>query len=84
MVADKKTKLLSGTPVSPGLTFGEARVVSSLEQTIVKRSLELNQVEEEIARFNKAVEESLGELIKLKESAGKKLMVRFRKYSIVN
>ncbi|MFH2037303.1 MAG: phosphoenolpyruvate--protein phosphotransferase [Candidatus Zixiibacteriota bacterium] len=73
MVPNKKTKILSGTPVSPGLTFGEARVVSSLEQTIVKRPLEPSQVASEIARLNKAVEESLGELIKLKESAGKKI-----------
>ena len=64
MVVAKKTLNLDGIPVCPGLTFGVARVVYSWEQTIEERDIEESEVENEIFRFKKAVEDSLTEIRK--------------------
>ena len=69
----KKTLILKGSPVSPGLTFGEARVVYNLEQTVEALPIKTSEVDQEIERLNKAVEDSVNELLKLKEAAGKKM-----------
>jgi phosphotransferase system enzyme I (PtsI) len=73
MTALKKTLILRGVPASPGLTFGEARVVYSWEQSIEERLLSPSDIDNEISRFDKAVNESLAELTKWKESAGRRI-----------
>jgi phosphotransferase system enzyme I (PtsI) len=67
----KKTLELKGVAACPGLAFGEARVVYSWEQAIVEREISEAEVEEEYARLDDAVRETLVELEKFKESAGK-------------
>ncbi|UCD94366.1 MAG: phosphoenolpyruvate--protein phosphotransferase [Candidatus Zixiibacteriota bacterium] len=67
----KKTLKLKGVAACPGLTFGEARVVYSWEQAIEEREISELEVEEEYARLDGAVKETLVELEKFKESAGK-------------
>jgi len=69
----KKTIELQGIAASPGLTFGEARVVYSWDQSIEERPITPEEVNHEISRLDKAIENSLIELEKLKESAGKKI-----------
>ncbi len=73
MVVAKKTLNLDGIPVCPGLTFGVARVVYSWEQTIEERDIEESEVENEIFRFKKAVEDSLTEIRKWRDSAGRRI-----------
>ncbi len=73
MVPDKRTLTLSGEPASPGLTFGEARVVYSFEQTIEERDITSDQIQDEIDRLDKAVKVTQIELEKIKDSAGKKI-----------
>jgi len=70
--ARKRTKL-RGIPAAPGLTFGEARVVYSWDQTIEEREITSGQLDEELLRLDHAVEESLAELETLKDSATRKI-----------
>ncbi len=73
MTAVKKTMVLNGTPACPGLTFGEARVVYSWEQSIEERDIEVSEIDNEVSRFEQAVEDSLAEIRKWKESAGRRI-----------
>jgi len=73
MTAKEKELILEGIPASPGVTFGEARVIYSLEQTIEERPIGENEVDDEIARLDAAVAESVAELKKLKASASEKI-----------
>lgn len=73
MTKPKKTLKLTGVPGSPGLTFGEARVVYSWEQSVEERAIAGSEVDNEIDRLDSAVEEAVAELKKLKESAGQKI-----------
>jgi phosphoenolpyruvate-protein phosphotransferase (PTS system enzyme I) len=73
MTASKKTITLNGIPVCPGLIYGEARVVYSWEQTIEERDIDKTDIENELARFDKAVEDSLTEIRKWRDSAGRSI-----------
>jgi phosphotransferase system enzyme I (PtsI) len=73
MISDVKALILSGIAASPGIAFGEARVVYSWEQSVEERIIAEDQVDEEIARLDRAIEESLVELEKWIQSAGQKL-----------
>ncbi len=72
MTTSKKPILLEGVAASPGIAFGEARVVYSWEQSVEERDIEASQVEEEIKRLDRAVAGCMDELRQLKESAGRK------------
>jgi phosphotransferase system enzyme I (PtsI) len=73
MTAAKKTMILNGIPVCPGLIYGEARVVYSWEQTIEERDIGQSEIKNEILRFDKAVEDSLTEIRKWRDSAGRSI-----------
>jgi len=73
MTAAKKTLNLDGIPVCPGLTYGEARVVYSWEQTIEERDIAESDIKNEITRFEKAVGEALKEIKKWRDSAGRNI-----------
>ncbi len=65
--------IIEGIPASPGLTFGEARVVYSWEQSIEESDIEVSEIENEVSRFEQAVEDSLAEIRKWKDSAGRRI-----------
>ncbi|MBI4605540.1 MAG: hypothetical protein HY721_26545 [Planctomycetes bacterium] len=51
-----------GIPVSPGVGIGEAAVIGQEDLRIQRRSIPRSQVEEEIARFERGVEQAVGEI----------------------
>nr|MBN2278260.1 phosphoenolpyruvate--protein phosphotransferase [candidate division Zixibacteria bacterium] len=73
MAIKEKESTFKGIPAAPGVTFGEARVVYSLEQTVEERVIGRDEVDSEIARLDDAVSESVAELETLKKSATEKI-----------
>lgn len=73
MVTRKKSPLIKGIAASPGLAFGEARVIFKWEHSIEERIVPASGVNAEIARLDKAVEETLVELERWRKSAGQKI-----------
>jgi len=73
MTKNKKTFELSGVGASAGTTYGEARVVYSLDQSVEERSITEAEVDQEISLLNNAVQDALVELEQLKVTAGKKI-----------
>jgi phosphoenolpyruvate-protein phosphotransferase (PTS system enzyme I) len=73
MTKAKTEVILNGIPASPGEAFGEARVIYSWERTIEDREISADDVEKEIVLLDKAVEESLTEILKLKGAARRKI-----------
>ncbi|MDK2918142.1 MAG: phosphoenolpyruvate-protein phosphotransferase system enzyme [Candidatus Petromonas sp.] len=60
-----------GTGASPGIAVGKALVIKNEELVIEKKNIE--NIEEEKNRFEKAVEESKEQLLSIKEKASKEL-----------
>lgn len=67
------TFTLKGTSASSGIAFGEARIVYSDEQSIVERNILKKNLNQEIDRFDRAVEITVKELQKYRKKAGQKL-----------
>ncbi len=68
-----ETIILKGIPASSGIAFGEARVVYSGEQSIVERNIEKDDIDREIDRLDRAVEQTTQDLQKYQRKAGQKL-----------
>ncbi len=64
---EKKETMFHGIPAAHGIAFGEAFVVSTEDIPISAEKIPNNQVEEEIKRFEKALEETEAELQKLRK-----------------
>jgi len=73
MITVTETKIIKGIPASPGIAFGEARVVYTGEQSIVERAIAREDIEREIERLDQAVEATVKELQKYQKKAGQKL-----------
>ncbi len=73
MTNNTETRILKGIPASPGLAFGEARVVYTGEQSIVERTIAHESVELELVRLDQAVAATVKELQKYQKKAGQKL-----------
>jgi len=64
---EKKETMFHGIPAAHGIAFGEAFVVSTEDIPISVEKIPGDQVEEEIKRFEKALEETEAELQKLRK-----------------
>jgi phosphotransferase system enzyme I (PtsI) len=73
MVVQKKTIIIKGIPASPGIAFGEARVILRGAQSIEERIIPAAQIEQEIVRLDNAIDETLVELETWRKSAGQKI-----------
>ena len=73
MVVQKKTSIIKGIPASPGLAFGEARVILRGAQSIEERIIPAAHIEQEIVRLDNAIDETLVELESWRKSAGQKI-----------
>lgn len=66
-------QVFRGLPVSPGIAIGRVLVVDDDLRRVVKRSIKPGQAKAEIARFDKAVEQSLEELAEVHAKARKEM-----------
>jgi phosphotransferase system enzyme I (PtsI) len=73
MVVGKKKTIIKGVPASPGLAFGEARVIFKWEQSIEERIIPEAQIDDEILRLDNAIDETMVELEKWRKAAGQKI-----------
>lgn len=73
MKNQKKNRIWLGTSASPGIAIGRAYRLDREEIKIREENLPSDQVEDEILRFKKALNEAKIEISKLKDSVGKKL-----------
>lgn len=64
---EKKETMFHGIPAAHGIAFGEAFIVSTEDIPISVEKIPGDQVEEEIKRFEKALEETEAELQKLRK-----------------
>ncbi|KAF0245236.1 MAG: phosphotransferase system enzyme I [Planctomycetota bacterium] len=55
-------QILKGTPVSPGIVIGEAFLLDLEEYRMPRRAVEPEQIEQEVARFQTAVDAVVGEI----------------------
>ncbi|MDD4051964.1 MAG: phosphoenolpyruvate--protein phosphotransferase [candidate division Zixibacteria bacterium] len=58
----KEEIILKGIPVSGGVALGEAQVLRDPSFQIVRRQIPASQIQEELARLDKAREKAIGEL----------------------
>jgi phosphotransferase system enzyme I (PtsI) len=66
--------MLRGIPISSGIARGEAFVLSSVDHLLVpRRSVEVAEVEGELARFNVAIGTAEKELLALREEVAKRI-----------
>lgn len=73
MKNQKKNRIWLGISASPGIAIGKAYRLNRAEINIKEENLSSDQVEDEILRFEKALNEAKIEISKLKESIAKKL-----------
>ncbi len=73
MIIDKKTVIIKGISASPGIAYGIARVIYKWEQSIEERTIEENQIENEMSQLDTAVEKTLEELSKCQKTADAKI-----------
>lgn len=66
--AEKKEMIFEGIPVSPGIAFGEAYVVNVEDLAIIAESITDDQIDDEIKRFESALEETEADLRKLHQA----------------
>ncbi|HSG98971.1 MAG TPA: phosphoenolpyruvate--protein phosphotransferase [candidate division Zixibacteria bacterium] len=64
---------IQGIPASGGVALGEARVVYAWDAMIRERHIEPEDVPAEISRVERAVEKTIAELTRIRDSAGKSL-----------
>ena len=64
---------IQGIPASSGVAVGEARVVFEWDTLIRQRQIDESEVPGEIARVEQAVEKTIAELTRIRDSAGKAL-----------
>jgi len=69
----RKNEVWLGIPASPGIAIGKVYLLDRKEIRIKEEKLEYGQVQDEILRFKKALEEAKKEILKLKENVNKKL-----------
>ncbi len=60
--------IFEGIPVSPGIAFGEAYVVNVEDLAIIAESITDDQIDDEIKRFESALEETEADLRKLHQA----------------
>ena len=73
MKNQKKNRIWLGISASPGIAIGKVYRLNRAEINIREENLSSDQVENEILRFEKALNEAKIEISKLKESVAKKL-----------
>jgi phosphotransferase system enzyme I (PtsI) len=66
-------QVFRGLPVSPGIAIGRVLVVDDDLRRVVKRTIKAGQAKAEVARFDKAVEQSLEELAEVHAKARKEM-----------
>lgn len=69
----QKNKIWTGIPASPGIAIGQAYLLDREEIRIREENLSSGQIEEEILRFKKALNEATVEISRLKDNVAKKL-----------
>ncbi len=73
MTTVKKNIVLKGIAASPGMAFGEARVIFSARQSIEERLIQENEIENEISRLEKSIENTMAELREYSRKAGQRI-----------
>ncbi len=68
-----KPSQIQGIPASPGVALGEARVVYSWDAFVAERSILPEEVPAEKLKVDLAIEKTIAELTRIRESAGKTL-----------
>lgn len=68
-----KRRLLKGVTISSGIVLGHARVVNPGAQEIADYAVPVSRVKAEIALLDAAVDDAVGQLKALRETAGKKM-----------
>ncbi len=75
MVEEEKTKnlVLTGTPASPGIAIGKIHLLEREILQIKEEKLKPEEVEHEIQRFRKALDETKAELLRTREKVKKSM-----------
>jgi len=74
MTTASQSSLLRGIPISSGIAHGEAFVLATLDQILVPRhSLDVTQVDAELARFNVAVGTAEKQLLALRDDVASRI-----------
>lgn len=69
----KQSPILTGIPASPGIAIGEVHLLDRELLQIEEEKLKPDEVEHEIERFKKALNETKEELLKIKEKVKKSM-----------
>jgi phosphotransferase system enzyme I (PtsI) len=66
-VQQQINKFIQGIGASPGIIIGKAYLIERSKVRLAQKGIQSNQVEEEVKRFLKAIQESRNQLIEIKE-----------------
>ncbi len=69
----RSRRIIRGTGVSAGIVMGTARIIFPGEKKVPEVAIAQSQVQSELASLERAVARTVGELTKLRESAGRRI-----------
>jgi len=69
----KKRKVVKGLPISSGIVLGRTRVILPGDIKVAEVAIPVSRLNNEIKRLDKAVAETIEELRKLRDTAGRKM-----------